>query len=66
MWIGDYILPEYVTCLIFFNKKGVGFYSPTPKIIEPFFAARDYFIRFSKLIEEGKEGIMEIRKKSMC
>lgn len=35
MWFGDYILPELCHLSHFFYRKGVGFYSPTPNIIEP-------------------------------
>lgn len=36
MVFDDYILSEFVSCLIFFcTKKGADFLSPTPNIIEP-------------------------------
>lgn len=37
MWFGDYILSEFGHMSLFLKKIGVGLYSPTPKIIEPFF-----------------------------
>ena len=38
MWFGDYILSEFCHLSLFFlRKKGAGFLSPTPNIIEPFY-----------------------------
>ncbi len=42
MWFGDYILPELCHLSHFFYRKGVGFYSPTPNIIEPFYFLKKY------------------------
>jgi len=39
MWFGDYILPELCHLSHFFYRKGVGFYSPTPNIIEPIYSS---------------------------
>jgi hypothetical protein len=41
---------SYVTCLTFFYRKGVGFYSPTPNIIEPHYLVEElsWFLYFFK------------------
>jgi len=48
MWFGDYILPELCHLSHFFYRKGVGFYSPTPNIIEPFKTNTNYINKKQK------------------
>ena len=39
MWFGDYILPEFCRLSHFFlQKNDVGYLSPTPNIIEPYYS----------------------------